>query len=461
MTGEISGINADTYNVNFTPIGMATWADDTQTPRPKTWKINRAVIENLLSQSKALVYNGNVQSPDLINFDAEKMTLSGDFENKVDAGTYTAYATPKDNYMFSDTSISAKSFTWQIDKAEQIISLDKNSLSLENILMSDTVIVNRLGEGVIYATSSDNNLATVEVDENKITVKAKATGNVTINIDVTESKNYKAASVTLPVEMYIIKPLNEFSTPESLVEAVRSGKATNAWDEGDLTAPINLNGKIGAALTLDNVQVRAKLIGLNHNKDFESGGKPSAHFLLDMTIAGNQITLVDTNYNRASASGVEYFQHNVELPTNENGWKDSNLRNKICVDIFNALPEEWRNIISPCTKYTDNTGGGIDDSSFVISTVDKIFLLSEYEVFGKQAYANTAEQNYQQQYDYFKNGNSRIHNSHKNLNSPCHWWLRSAQNSNSTSYCRVNSAGVCNTYNARYSLGVTPAFMIS
>ena len=461
MTGEISGINADTYTVSFTPIGMATWADDTQTPKSQTWKINRAVIENVPSQNKPIIYNGNAQSPELIHFDAEKMVLSGDFENKLDAGTYTAYATPKDNYMFSDTSINAMPFTWRIDKAEQVISLDKTSLSLENALMSDTVIVNRLGDGIISAVSSDENLANVEIVENKIIVKAKDTGNVTINIDVAESKNYKSSSVTLPVEMYVIKPLNEFSSPESIVEAVRSGKAVNAWDEGDLTAPITLNGKIGAALTLDNVQVRAKLIGLNHNANFESDGKPSAHFILDMTIAGNAITLIDTNYNRASASGVEYFQHNVELPSNENGWANSNLRNKICTDIFNALPEEWQNIISPCTKYTDNTGGGVDEPRSVSSTTDKIFLLAEYEVFGKQAYSNSAEQNYQEQYDYFKNGNSRVHNSHKNLDSPCHWWLRSPQSSNSTSYCRVNSAGVCNTYNARYSQGITPAFMIS
>ena len=461
MTGEISGINVDTYTVTFTPIGIATWADDTQTPRSQTWKINRAVIENLPSQREPLTYNGNVQSPELINFDAEKMTLSGDFANKIDAGTYTAYATPKDNYMFSDTSISAMPFTWTIDKAEQVITFDKTSLELDNTLISDTVVVNRLGDGVIYAVSSDEKLATIKIIDNKVVVKARMTGNVSVTITVTEGTNYKAASLNLPVAIQVIQPLNEFSNPADIVEAIKSGKAVNVWDEGDLTAPITLNGTIGAALTLDNVQVRAKLIGLNHNKDFESDGKPSAHFILDMTIAGNQITLVDTNYNRASASGVAYFQHNLELPTNENGWAESNLRNKICADIFNALPEEWQNIISPCTKYTDNTGGGVDDPSFVTSTVDKIFLLSEYEVFGKQAYANTAEQNYQQQYDYFKNGNSRVHNSHKNLDSPCHWWLRSAQSSNSTSYCRVNSAGVCNTYNARYSQGITPAFMIS
>ena len=122
----------------------------------------------------------------------------------------------------------------------------------------------------------------------------------------------------------------------------------------------------------------------------------------------------------------------------------------ICENIFDALPEDWKNIISPCTKYTFN-------SENVTATVDKIFLLSEYEVFGKNSYANSAEQNFQAQYEFFENGNSKIFYSGENA---VHWWLRTPQISNETSFCRVNSEGALNTYNARFSQGVVPAFMI-
>lgn len=155
---------------------------------------------------------------------------------------------------------------------------------------------------------------------------------------------------------------------------------------------------------------------------------------------------------------MKYFQHNLTAGSNVGGWAASNLR-YICADIFNALPAEWQNIITPCTKYTDNSGGGVDDSNFVTPTADKIFLLSEYEVFGRNSYANSAEQNFQSQYEYFKNGNSKIFNSQEN--SACNWWLRSAQNSSATSFCRVSYEGGVSTYNARFSQGVTPAFMIS
>ena len=377
------------------------------------------------------------------------MTLSGDFENLIDAGMYTAYATPTSNFMFSDTSITAKSFKIFVEKAAQEISLSKNSVSLENILMSDTVIVNRLGDGVIFATSNNSNVATAFNVDSEVTISAVATGKTTISINVAEGKNYLSANVLLPVETFVIEPLAE-CTADEIVEAIQSGKAQNAWDEGDLTAPITLNGKIGDALTLDNFQIRAKLIGLNHNVELESGGKPSAHFVFDTA-------LIDTNYDRASASGVEYFQHNLTAGSNVGGWAASNLRN-ICVDIFNALPTEWQNIISLCTKYTDNIGGGVDDSNFVTPTADKIFLLSEYEVLGKNSHANSAEQNFQMQYGYFKNGNSKIFYSQE---TACNWWLRSAQNSNDTSFCRVSSEGGINTYNAKFSQGLVPAFMIS
>lgn len=457
MVGETSGVDADTYTVSFIPIGNCTWSSDTREPRSQTWKIDRAVIDAVPAQGKLLTFNGDLQTPTLINFDAEKLTLSGDYENQSDAGIYTAYATATSNYMFSDTSISAKPFQWLIQKAAQVISIDKNSLQLENLSMSETVIVNRLGDGVIYVNSSDQNIVTVSNVDSEVTVNAVSTGNATITINVAESKNYLSASVTLPVETFVIKPLAE-CTPDEIVEAIQSGKAANAWDAGDFTAPITLNGKIGDALTLENLQLRALLIGLNHNSELESDSKFSAHFLLGTTIDGENFTLIDSNYDRASISGVKYFQHNLIDGSNVGGWANSNLRKNICADIFNALPTDWQNIIFPCAKYTDNTGGSVDDSSFVTATTDNVFLLAEYEVFGKKYYANSSEQNFQTQYDYFKNGNSKIFYKDS---TACHWWLRSAQVSNSTSFCRVNDEGGINTYNARFSQGITPAFMIS
>ena len=449
ISGEISGVNAKTYAVYFTPIGNCTWSDDSRTPRRVIWKIEKAVIQMPI-QSGKLIYSGESQTPNLLNYDSAKMILSGDFENKIDAGIYTAYAAPNDNFIFEDNSTAAKSFTWQIEKAELEFSLDKNSLYLENAKISDSIAVTRAGDGVISATSADSSVATVAVDGENILVTALATGNTEIIIQIAEGTNYFASGAVVDVETFVIKPLSQ-CTPEEILDAVKSEKAVDAWQTGDKTSPITLSGQIGAALTLNNFEICARILGFNHNSQLESGGKSSVHFALDVTVDGVDVAFCDSNFDSASASGTEYFQHNTKFGSNAGGWTESNIRTKILADIFNALPQDWQDIISPCTKYTGN-------AEF---TQDNLFLLSEFEIFGRQDYANDAEQNFNLQYDYFKNGNDTIHFKHAEISTPCYWWLRTPQESNTTSFCRVDVDGAETTFNALYSLGIVPCFVVS
>ena len=48
------------------------------------------------------------------------------------------------------------------------------------------------------------------------------------------------------------------------------------------------------------------------------------------------------------------------------------------------------------------------------------------EVQGTRSYANSAEANYQKQYDYYRNGNKQGQKyQHTATTSACGWWLRS------------------------------------
>ena len=446
ISGEISGVDAKTYAVNFTPIGNCTWSDDSRTPRRQIWKIDKAVIQ-VPEQIGILIYNGEIQIPNLKNYDSEKMTLSGDI-SKIDAGIYSACATPKDNFKFEDNS-TEKIFSWQIEKAPLVFSINKNSLYLENAKISDSIVVNRSGDGVISASSADSSVAVVSVDGNNILVDAISTGNTEIIIQIAEGTNYFSDGAVIDVETFVIKPLNQ-CTPAEILDAVKSEKAVDAWNIGDKTSSFFLNGNIGANLSLENFEICARVIGFNHNSNFESGGKSSVHFALDVSKDGKNIAFCDSNYNSASADGVVHFQHNLRNGSNAGGWIESNIRTKILADIFNALPEDWQNIIAICTKYTDST-----------LTQDKLFLLAEFEVFGRQDYSNSTEQNFQLQYDYFKAGNSTVHYKHDETSTACFWWLRTPQADNDTSFCRVDVSGVENSYNALYSLGIVPCFAVS
>lgn len=112
------------------------------------------------------------------------------------------------------------------------------------------------------------------------------------------------------------------------------------------------------------------------------------------------------------------------------------------------------------TKYTDNTGGGSDTASYVTATKDYLPLLSEYEVQGARTYANSAEKNYQAQYDYYSSGNSKIKYKHNGTTTAASWWVRSPLSNSSIYFCLVNTDGTAATNYARNSRGLAPAFKV-
>lgn len=125
-----------------------------------------------------------------------------------------------------------------------------------------------------------------------------------------------------------------------------------------------------------------------------------------------------------------------------------------------ALPSALRAVMKPMTIYTDNTAGGSDTASYVTKSVDYLPLLAEFEIFGSRSYANSAEKNYQKQYDYYKAGNSKIKYRHNSTSSTAGWWERSPYYDISNVFCAVDTYGNATGYNAGYSIGLAPAFRV-
>ena len=116
--------------------------------------------------------------------------------------------------------------------------------------------------------------------------------------------------------------------------------------------------------------------------------------------------------------------------------------------------------MKPMTIYTDNTAGGSDTASYVTKSVDYLPLLAEFEIFGSRSYANSAEKNYQKQYDYYKAGNSKIKYRHNSTSSTAYWWERSPCCNDSNYFCLVYTGGNASYDYARYSRGFAPAFRV-
>ena len=243
-----------------------------------------------------------------------------------------------------------------------------------------------------------------------------------------------------------------------------AGKAADYFNLGD-TKTITINGKVGNTM-FSNLSIDAFIIGFNHNSAREGANR--IHFKIGK-ISGVHIALCDSNYG-SSGSSASYFQMNASN-TNSGGWNGSSMRKTLLGNsgtptsppsgsLLAALPSDLRAVMKAVTKYSDNTGGGSDTASYVTSTTDYLFLLSEYEYHGTRTYANSAEKNYQAQYDYYKAGNSKIHYKHNATGTAALAWCRSVGSSDSRYFCLVYTDGSAYYYSAPVSYGVAPGFCV-
>lgn len=193
LSGDLSGANAGTYTITATlKKPAAFWDDMSKDPKTITWAIKRAPIA-LPTTSSSLVYTGSAQSPVWDGYDAAKFTKGGDLTG-TNAGDYATSFTPTSNYKHTDGSLTAKSVSWPIAKANATSSLNKTSATLTTAAPTTTINVTHDGTGAVSATSSDTSIADVSVSGNVVTVTGKASGNCKITISVAGDNNYNAPS---------------------------------------------------------------------------------------------------------------------------------------------------------------------------------------------------------------------------------------------------------------------------
>lgn len=254
------------------------------------------------------------------------------------------------------------------------------------------------------------------------------------------------------------------NTWQDISEVSQKGIAANLWRVGDKKT-IHIEGTIGTLPVNQDIQVF--IIGINHNSARE--GTNRIHIQIGKNTSGHSIAFCDSQYNN-NVNSTRYFSMNSSN-TNNGGWNETQMKNTILHSgtapsntgsntFMSVLPADLRAVMKSCTKYTDNTGGGSDNASYVTATTEYLPLLAEFEVFGVRSYANSAEQNYQSQYDYYKAGNSKVFNGAGTHTSSVAWWLRSPYYHYDDWFCLVNNGGTSIGYSARYSCGVSPVLFV-
>ena len=391
------------------------WADGTTEDKTVSWSIGRATV-NVPTQSGSLTYNGEAQSPSWSGYDSSKMTLGGTTSG-TNAGSYDANFTTTANYQWPDGTTEAKTVSWSIQKAAGSLSISPESMTLDTSATSKVITVTRAGTGAISAQSSAPAIASVSVSGNQVTVTGLANGSANITISVAADTNYTApASKQCSVTVSLLKDNFADNEWSEIIAACQSGDVPDSWVVGNYKN-MTINGKA----------YRIDIIGKNHDTYAAGGTAPLTFQMHDC---------YDTTYQMNSSN------------TNSGGWNSCAMRSTHLPAILNLMPAEVKAAIKEVQK---KTSAGSQSSS-IQTTNDKLFLLSEIEIFGSTTYSFAGEG---KQYDYYKAGNSKV----KNLSgSASSWWERSPRSSASTFFCRVNSSGNASANTASDSNGVAFGF---
>ena len=142
--------------------------------------------------------------------------------------------------------------------------------------------------------------------------------------------------------------------------------------------------------------------------------------------------------------------------TNAGGWVSCDLRTTLNSTIYETLPQAVKDAL---VEKTHKTSAGSQSTSLVEHT-DKLWLPTEYEMFGATTYsANTENANVNKHYAVFDTNADRIkHQGTKG--SAIVWWASSPDTNYSTAFCAVSSVGGVGDGNANNSYGIPLCFRI-
>lgn len=215
-----------------------------------------------------------------------------------------------------------------------------------------------------------------------------------------------------------VDPVFANNTWEEIAVACQNGNVPTSWAVGDQKT-----------MTIDGVEYAIDIIGKNHDDYSDGSGKAPLTFQLHECYS----TQYQMNYNY----------------DNTTGWETSAMRRNNLTSVFLKMPVEVQAAIREVNK-TTSIGGGYTGLG---TTADKLFLLSEIEIFGDVTWSLSGEG---EQYEYYsKGGSNRRIKKVSNTNTA--WWQRSPSKSN-THFCHVDYDGSKSSHTASNFYGVSFAF---
>ena len=307
----------------------------------------------------------------------------------------------------------------------KVVSLGNNSLKLTWTAPSPDEDNSFVGARIVRKTSS----APTGISDGTVVYEGTALTYTDTGLTAGTTYYYRAfaynAKKKYQTELRVVsmtatnlKPNFADNTWDEIVDACHNNTALNSWVAG--------NSK---TITIDGVNYQFDIIGKNHDT-YTAGG------IAPLTFGMHNC------YNTEARMDVS------ERSTSE--WNTSEMRQTTLPNILAKMPGVIKNGIRAVNKPVANSA--VDSS--IITTSDKLFLLSEEEVIGQNIDAVATEG---KQYDYYKAGNSKI----KKLNGENDWWwLRSpaVEYHGTGRFCRITSDGGASDFGCIYTGGIAFAF---
>ncbi len=425
-----NGATLQCTGYNYEPSTPLTVSDTAVTIRYTEGGVTKTAVQAITvtrtalavpTQSGTLTYTGSAQSPEWSGYDADKMTLGG-ATSGTNAGSYNATFTLKDTalYCWTDGDTAPKTVAWSIAKAEGTLTLSKTTVTLKPDKTSDTFTLTTNSAGAVSVESSAPDTVSVRLDGGTVTVESVGgkSGTAVITVSVAGDDNHTApASKTCTVKAEFVN--DEFAKNDwaTIIAACHSGSVPSTWVVG--------NSKL---MLIDGLEYQIDIIGKNHDDYADGSGKAPLTFQLHNCYGETK------NMNSSN--------------TNRGGWTSCAMRTTHLPEILAKMPTEVQSGIRAVYKKASagNQGPSIH------TTADKLFLLSEIEIFGSVTYSKSGEGT---QYDYYKAGNSTI----KNVNGIVYdWYDRSPAGSRSDCFCFTSGTGGVGYKYASIELGVAFGF---
>ena len=246
-----------------------------------------------------------------------------------------------------------------------------------------------------------------------LTVPEAGTWSVTATLNG-QTSNTASVSVKDSYALTLIFLKDNFADNDwsVIIAACHSGIVPDSWAVGSSKMTI-----------IGGMNYRIDIIGKNHDT-YTAGGKAPLTFQLH-----------DCYADKKAMNSSD---------TNSGGWKKSAMRTTHLPAILARMPTEVQNGIREVKKRTY--------SSTINTTNDKLFLLSEIEIFGSVSYSNSGEGT---QYDYYKAGNSKVKS---NTSGGVYWWERSPYAETIMGFCGVSRNGHADSNSAGAAGGVAFGF---